>query len=227
VNQGNCFRFDLDLEESLGRRLSPDALVVQEDRNLVMGHQPVLNLDAENGHDAAYLAIARHRPHALGRYLLIRGQDAGPLWTYQAVVHDLDARPSCRPGDVRRSLVAILADARRRRLVTIASEPLGAWKSSGLGFDEMVEAFDEAIIEVCVDLRSSVHLTLLLSELAQIEEISHLFRSRVLRRASRSFRTVDGEAAVVEVRQGGTRLHYRFVPGSLSGYMVIRVGDVA
>jgi hypothetical protein len=49
----------------------------------------------------------------------------------------------------------------------------------------------------------------------------------VLRRASRRLRTEDGEAVVVEVCQGAARLHYRFVPGSPSGYIVTRIDRVA
>jgi hypothetical protein len=42
----------------------------------------------------------------------------------------------------------------------------------------------------------------------------------LLSKGSRSFRTVDGGEALVEVRQRGNRLHCKFVPGSLSGYEV-------
>jgi hypothetical protein len=217
-------RFDLDLRESLGRRLRPEALVAQQDRNLVMGEQGVLDLDLEDDLDAAYRAIAAHRPLALGRYLLRKPQDAVPPWRYEAVVHDLDTTPSSRPGDVRRSLAAILDDAARRGVRALACEPLGVHQHHGLTFEEMVDAFDAAVVEVAVSLAASVRLTLLLDDLEDLEEISTQLRARVLRRASRSFRTVDGDAAVVEIRQGGARLHVRFVPGSLSGYMVSRVG---
>ena len=61
VASANCLRFDLDMVEALGRRLQPDATVVQEDRNLVMAPGGVLDLDSEDGLDAAYLAIAEHR----------------------------------------------------------------------------------------------------------------------------------------------------------------------
>ena len=87
-----------------------------------------------------------------------------------------------------------------------------------------MDAFDVAVVETCMGLEVPLHLTLLLEDFEEVEEISAQLRARVLRRASRSFRTVDGEAAVVEVRQGGVRLHVRFVPGSLSGYLVSRVG---
>lgn len=217
-------RFELDLRESLGQRLRPEALVIQQDRNLVMGEQAVLDLDLEDDLDAAYRSIAAHRPLALGRYLLRRPAQAIPPWRYEAVVHDLDTTPSSRPGDVRRSLCAILEDAARRGLRTLASEPIGVHQHHGLTFEEMAEAFDVVVVETSVSLVSSVRLTLLLEDLEEVEEISTQLRARVLRRASRSFRTVDGEAAVVEVHQGGVRLHVRFVPGSLSGYMVSRVG---
>jgi hypothetical protein len=190
-----------------------------------MGAQPVLDLDEVDDLEAAYRSIAAHRPVALGRYLLRRPPEATPPWTYEAVVHDLDTTPSSRPGDVRRSLCAILEDATRRGIRTLASEPLGVHQHHGLTFDEMVNAFDAAVVETCVALTGSLQLTLLLYDLEEVEEISTQLRARVLRRASRSFRTVDGEAAVVEVRQGGARLHVRFVPGSLSGYLVSRVGQ--
>lgn len=218
-------RFDLDLRESLGRRLLPEALVVQQDRNLVMGEQELLDLDLEDDLDAAYRSISAHRPLALGRYLLRRPSQAVTPWRYEAVVHDLDTTPSSRPGDVRRSISAILDDAARRGLRTLASEPLGVHQHHGLTFEEMVDAFDAAVVETCVSLAGSVRLTLLLDDLEDLEEISTQLRARVLRRASRSFRTVDGDAAVVEVRQGGARLHVRFVPGSMSGYLVSRVGQ--
>jgi len=227
VNQGNTFRVDLDLRDSLDRRLHPEALVLQEDRNLIMGSQSVIDLDAEHEMDAAYLAMVSHEQQALGRYLLLRERDGRPYWTYLAVVHDFDTEPTCRPSDVRRCLRAILKDALNRRIRSLAAEPLGAWRQQGLSFESMVEAFDSAIVEFSAQLDTPLRLTLLLDEDSQLEEVSHLLRSCVLRKASRSFRTVDGGSAVVEVRQGGARLHYRFVPGSLSGYIVTRVGSVA
>jgi hypothetical protein len=91
---------------------------------------------------------------------------------------------------------------------------------------EVVHAFDSAILESSNLLRVPFRLTLLLDDLAELEEVSHLLRSRVLSRASRSFRTVSGDAAVVEVRNQGEKYHFRFVPGTLSGYLVTRVGSV-
>jgi hypothetical protein len=213
-------RFDLDLNEALGRRLHPDAMIVQEDRNLVMASQSILDLDQHNGLDAAYLAIAEHRPIPLGRYLLLRNRGDEAYWTYQAVVHDLEAKPSCRAGNVRRALTAVLKDSVKRGMTSLTVEPLGVWKSRGLEIEEMVEAFESAVLEVSVGLGSPLRLTLLLDKMETVEEVSHLLRSRLLRKASRSFRTVDGEAALVEVKQRGFRLHCRFVPGSLSGYAV-------
>jgi hypothetical protein len=213
-------RFDLDLSEALGRRLHPDAMVVQEDRNLVMASQSILDLDQHNGLDAAYLAIAEHRPIPLGRYLLLRNRGDEAYWTYQAVVHDLEAKPSCRAGNVRRALTAVLKDSVKRGMTSLTVEPLGVWRSRGLQIEEMVEAFESAVLEVSVGLGSPLRLTLLLDKIETVEEVSHLLRSRLLRKASRSFRTVDGEAALVEVKQRGFRLHCRFVPGSLSGYAV-------
>ena len=218
--QARSLRFDLDLREALDRRLRPDALITQEDRNLVMGAAGVLDLDAEVGLDAAYMAIAKHRPLPLGRYLLLRSRTGKDYWTYQAVVHDLEASPSSRPGNVRRSLTAILKDAVKRGLQSIAAEPLGIWRGEGLTQEEMVEAFEAAVLEVCRDLESPLKLTLMLDRLDELEEVSNLLRSRLLRKASRSFRTVDGDAALVEIRQRGRKLHCRFVPGSLSGYLV-------
>jgi hypothetical protein len=213
-------RFDLDLHEALGRRLHPDAKVVQEDRNLVMAGPGVLDLDRDDGLDAAYLAIAEHRPIPVGRYLLLRSRSDDAYWTYQAVVHDLESKPTCRAGNVRRALTAILRDSVKRGMSSLTVEPLGVWRSRGLEIDEMVDAFESAVLEASIELASPLRLTLLLDNLEILEEVSHLARSRLLRKASRSFRTVDGEAALVEVRQRGFRLHCRFVPGSLSGYAV-------
>ncbi len=225
VTGSPALRLDLDLRECLDQRLLPEALIVQQDRNLVMGDQAVLDPAAEEDLEAAYRAIAAHRPLALGRYLLRRPRGPVPRWQYEAVVHDLETTPSCRPGDVRRSLTAILEDAARRRIRSLASGPIGVFEHLGLTFEDMVEAFDTAILETCVSLEEPIRLTLLLDDLGELEEISHQLRARVLRRASRSFRTVDGDAAVVEVRQGKVRLHFRFVPGSLSGYLVSRVAS--
>ena len=220
-------RLDLDLRDSVGRRLHPDAMVVQQDRNLVMGAQPVIDLEEENVLDAAYLAIAAHRPLQLGRYMLLRPRGERTYWLYQAVIHDLAERPSCRPGNVRRAMAAVLDDALKRGLTVIATEALGIWEESGLKLQELVEALDEAISQLSVELRDPVRLVLLLGSMDDVEEASHHLRSRVLQRSSRSFRTVSGDAAVVEVRRDGVRLHYRFVPGSLSGYLVTRTDDVA
>ena len=220
VAQECCLRFDLDLSEALGRRIRPDAMVIQEDRNLVMGGIGLLNLDSRDDLDAAYQAIADQRPLPLGRYLLLRSRGDEAYWTYQAVVHDLEEKPSSRPGNVRRSLTAILTDAIKRGMSALSVEPLGLWRSRGLNLEEMVEAFESTILEVSSDLRSSIRVTLLLDDLDTVEEVSLLLRSRLLRKASRSFRTVDDDSALVEVRQRGARLHCRFVPGSLSGYSV-------
>jgi hypothetical protein len=216
------FRFDLDLRSSLGRRTYPNAVVVQEDRNLVMGPQATLDLDAADDLDAAYLAVLDHRPIPLGGYLLRRGRENGQPWTYQAVVHDFELAPSCRPGDVRRSLCGVVRDAQRRGLGFVAAEPLGRWNGRGLSFEEMTEAFHDSILELSPQLDVPFRLTLMLDELDEVEQVSNLLRSRLLRRASRSFRTVDGDAAVVEVRDGVAKYHFRFVPGTLSGYMVTR-----
>ncbi len=48
VAHESCLRFDLDLSEALGRRLRPDAMIVQEDRNLVMGGVGILDLDLKD-----------------------------------------------------------------------------------------------------------------------------------------------------------------------------------
>lgn len=217
-------RFDLDLRSSLGRRTHPDAVILQEDRNLVMGPQVILDLESDDSLDAAYLAVRDYRPLQLGAYLVLRGREPGQPWTYQAVVHDFEQQPSSRPGDVRRCLCGVLRDAQQRSFAYVATEPLGCWQGRGLSLDEMVEAFHDTILELSPELRSPIRLTLLMDEMEQVEQASHLLRSRLLRRASRSFRTVDGEAAVVEVRNGSSRYHYRFVPGTLSGYMVTRAG---
>lgn len=195
-------------------------MIVQEDRNLVMAGTGILDLDQGNGLDAAYLAIAEHRPLPLGRYLLLRSRGGKAYWTYQAVVHDLEEKPSARPGNVRRSLTAILNDAIKRGMSFLTVQPLGVWRSRGLTTEEMVEAFEATIFEVSLDLPSPLRLTLLLDDLDALEEVSHLLRSHLLRKASRSFRTVDNDSALVEVRQRGARLHCRFIPGSLSGYAV-------
>ncbi len=220
-------RFDLDLRDAMERRLEPDALIVQEDRNLVLSAPPFLDLDAANDLDSAYMAIAHHRPLPQGRYLLLRPRGGRRHWLYQAVVHDLEHTPSCRPGDVRRSVLAVCRDAVKRGLAVLAMEPVGLWGQRGLTLDELVEALDTTFLELALDLEAPLRIVLLLDDLATIEEVSLGVRARVLRKASRSFRTVNGDAAVVEVRRDLARLHFRFVPGSLSGYMVIRADRVA
>ncbi len=220
-------RFDLDMRDSLGRRLHPDAVIHQEDRDLVMGGQKELDPAVDSDLDAAYRAIIRHRPLPLGRYLVRPPRPSNARWEYQAVVHDLSASPTSRPGDVQRSLVAVLEDAVRRGLRSLASEPLGVWMRAGLDLEGMVDAFGGAILEVSRRLEAPVRLTLLLDDLDELEEVSHLFRSSLLRKATRSFRTVAGDAAVVEVCHDEVRFHCRFVPGTLSGFLVTRVGQVA
>jgi len=136
------------------------------------------------------------------------------------VVHDLEVKPTCRTGNVRRSLTAILKDGVKRGMTSLTVEPLGVWRNRGLTIEEMVEAFEPAILELSAEIANPLRVTLLLDDMEALEEVSHLLRSRLLRKASRSFRTVDGDAALVEVRQRGVRLHCRFVPGSLSGYSI-------
>lgn len=220
MDRKRSLRLDLDVNEALGRRLHPDAMIVQEDRNLVMAGAGILDLDHGDGLDKAYLAIAEHRPLPLGRYLLLRSRGDEAYWTYQAVVHDLECKPTCRAGNVRRSLTAILKDSVKRGMKSVSVEPLGLWRNRGLTEIEMVEAFEAAIFELSVDLAGPLRVTLLLDRMEVLEGLSHLLRSRLLSKGARSFRTVDGEAALVEVRQRGIRLHCRFVPGTLSGYVV-------
>jgi hypothetical protein len=227
LTQHWSFRLDLDLRDSLDRRLRPDALVVQEDRNLVMSGQAILDLDAEDDLDSVYLAVLEHRPVPLGQFLLLRRRATSLYLTYQAVVHDFELDPTCRPGDVRRSLTGIFGDAAARGLRNVAAEPLGAWRGRGLCIKEVVEAFDSAILESSHVLDVPFRLIMLLDDMDQLEEVSHLLRSRVLARASRSFRTVSGDAAVVEVRNQHHRFHFRFVPGTLSGYLVTRLNLLA
>jgi hypothetical protein len=222
VDRATTLRLDLDLKEGLGRRILPDALVVQEDRNLLLGSVPPRNFDEDNELDTAYQTIREKCPLQLGRYVLLRPSSEATWWTYQAVVHDVEKRPSCRPGDVRRALTAAVADAVHRGAVHVATGPLGVWSQRGLEIEEMVDAVDTAVSEIGMRCETPLRMTLLLASVDDLERVSHQLRSRVLDRASRSFRTVDGDAAVVEVRRGSNRLHYRFVPGSLSGYMVAR-----
>lgn len=202
-------------------------MIVQEDRNLVMASPGLLNLDSSDGLDAAYRAIADHRPLPLGRYLLLRSRGDEAYWTYQAVVHDLDSKPTCRIGNVRRSLTAILKDGIKRGMASLTVEPLGLWRNRGLTTAEMVEAFEATVLELCVGIDNPLRVTVLFDDLDALEEVSHLLRARLLRKASRSFRTVDGEVALVEVRKRGIRLRCRFVPGSLSGYSVTCVDSQA
>lgn len=216
------FRIDLDLRKSLGRRSHPDAIVVQEDRNLVMAPPGILDLDTNHDLDEAYAAARDQRPLPLGHFLVLRERSGDMPWTYQAVVHDLEFDPSCRPGDVRRALGGVVRDAEVRGFCHLAMEPLGRWMSRGLTFEEMVEAIDVTILEICSDLESSFRLTLMLDGLDELEEASHLLRSKVLRRSSRSFRTVGDDTAMVEVVEGDTRYHVKYVPGTLGGYLVNR-----
>lgn len=214
------FRFDLDLKDALGNRLVPDAFVVQEDRNLVMSPSKVLDLQEVGDAREILEAASEGLPYPLGRYRVWRSREDGPEWIYQAVVHDLSLSPTCRPGDVRRSLVGILGDALARGARVVATEPLGLWRRSGLGVQEMADVFDEAVFEVIRDLDRSLRLVMVLERMEQLDEVSRFLRSGLLRRASRSFHTVTDDAALVEVRHGGQRLNVRFVPGSLSGYIV-------
>ncbi len=199
-------------------------MVIQEDRNLIMGGARVL----EPGEDAAAVAEAARgfEPHHLGRFVLVGPRAQAPTWIYRAVVHDLEMSPTCRSGSVRRCLASILIDASKRGLTIVGTEPLGLWRRSGLDLAEMAGAFDEAIFEAVGGLQNGVRLTLLLREFETLEEVSRLLRSSLLRRASRSFHTVEGDAAVVEVRSHGRRYQFRFVPGALSGYLVTRSSHV-
>jgi len=199
-------------------------MVIQEDRNLVMGASRVV----EPEEDAAAVAetARRFESQHLGRFLLVGPRREAPTWIYRAVVHDLEMSPSCRPGSVRRCLASILIDASKRGLTSLGTEPLGLWRRSGLNLEEMAVAFNEAIFEAVGALQNGVRLTLLLKEFETLEEVSRLFRSSLLSRASRSFHTVEGGAAVVEARSHGRRYQFRFIPGALSGYLVTRSSRV-
>ena len=142
---------------------------------------------------------------------------------YQAVVHDLELDHSCRPGDVRRTLCGIALDAEQRGFGWLAIEQLGRWSSRGLTLEEMADAVDGAVLELSGSLETAFRMTLLVEEMEELEEVSHHLRSRLLRRARRSFRTVGSETAVVEVKDGDARYHVKYVPGTMSGYLVNRV----
>ena len=212
------FRLDLDLADSLGRRFFPAALIVQEDRNLVMGAARVLEeeRDAEEVHRQA----DGFGPQRLGRFVLAGPRPDPPHWIYRAVVQDLERRPSCRPGDVRHCLAAVLEDAASRGVKLVASEPLGVWRSSGLALPEVAEAFNGAICDMLGKLPVPFRLTVLVRDMEMLEEISRLLRASLLRRASRTFRSVSDDEAVVEARCGGRPFQFHFVPGALSGYLV-------
>ena len=219
-------RLDLDLKDALESRLSPDALVYQEDRNLVMSPSTVLDLEEVRDPGGVMDSAGELLPLPLGRCRLWRARGGRREWIYQAVVHDLSQSPSCRPGDVRRCLVSVLEDAPRRGVKVVATEPLGLWRRSGLQVQEMADVFDEAIFEVVNGLTGPLRLVMLLDRMEQLDEVSRFLRSGLLRRASRSFHTVSDETAMVEVRHGGRRLNVRFVPGSLSGYIVTPGGTI-
>lgn len=224
MNTEYSLRLDLDLRDSIGRRLFPDAVVVEEDRYLGLGSLPSVDLDPRQEIDAAYVAIRKERPLPLGRYLLLRPGWDRETWIYQAVVHDLDHTPSVRCGDVRRALLSVLQDAQARGFKMVACETLGLGGRAGLDMNQFAEAVDAAVVELCSGDLKLPRLVVLLDRLEQIEELSSQLRSLVLKRASRNLRVIGGESVVVEVRSGGRRFHFRFVPGSLSGYVVSRVG---
>ncbi len=196
-------------------------MIIQEDRNLIMGAQRVV--EEERAPAAAMDAAEEFESQHMGRFLLVGPRAGSPRWIYRAVVHDLEMSPSCRPGDVRRCLASILEDAGKRGIGSLGSEPLGLWRRSGLKLEEVAGAFDDAVFEVIGTLEAPLRLTLLLRDLETIEEASRLLRSALLRRASRSFHMVAGDAAVVEARSRGQRFQCRFVPGALSGYLVTKL----
>jgi len=206
----------------VGRRFSPDALIIQEDRNLVMGAASLL--EEERNPATVRAAAEGFEPVRLGSFVLVGPRSEPPTWMYRAVVHDLDLNSSCRPGHVRRCLVSILGDAGPRGIRSLGSAPLGLWRRSGLELEEVADSFNEAIFEMVGRLATPLRLTVLLEDMETLEESSRLFRSSLLRRASRSFHTVASDVAVVEAQSRGQRFQFRFVPGALSGYLVTRPG---
>jgi hypothetical protein len=226
MNTVTSLRLDLDLRDGVGRRVFPDAVVLAEDRYLGLGSLPAVDLDPRQELDAAYVAIRKKRPLPLGRYLVLRPGLDRETWVYQAVVHDLDHKPSVRTGDVRRAILSVVHDAGSRGFGTVACEALGVGGDDGLTLDQFAEAVDAAVRELCAGDIRMPRLIILLDDLEQVETLSTLLRSMVLRRASRNLRVVGGESVVAEVRNGGRRLHFRFVPGSLSGYVAHQVGSI-
>jgi len=198
-------------------------MIIQEDRHLIMGAPRLL--EEERNRAEALDAAGRFEDQLLGSFVLVGPRKEAPGWIYRAVVHDLERAPSCRPGDVRRSLTSIMEDAGERGIASLGCEPLGLWRRSGLTLEEMAGAFDEAVFEVAGALKAPLRLTLLLEDVEVVEQTSRLLRSSLLRRARRSFHTVAGDAAVVEARSRGQRFQCRFVPGALSGYVLTRSGD--
>ena len=215
-------RIDLDLRDALHRRFYPDAVIFEEDRYLRMASLPAVDLDPREDLDAAYLAIRKQRPLPLGRYLLLRPGAERPSWTYQAVVHDLELHPSCRPGDIRRALVAILENAASRGFFCIGLVLPGLGKTEGLALSDIVEAIDAAILELAGRIEESLRLVILLEEFGQLEIASNLLRAALLRRAQRSFRNISEEFAIVDFFLGRRNFQARFVPGSSSGYVLSR-----
>ncbi len=194
MNLGTTLRCDFELRESLGSQLFPDAVIVQEDCNLIMGCQQPLDLDGAHDLQAAYLGALAHQPLPVGHYRLLGPSRENEWKTYQAVVHDLDARPSCRPDQVSRLFLAIMADALGRNLEYLASEPLGAWRNSGLTLPAMAGAFADAVVELATEIRKPLRLALLLPGPGQLEAVSRLVRCCVLERASGRFAPVASDS---------------------------------
>jgi len=99
---------------------SPQVIVREEDRWLVLSAR--VELPAVEPHPIRVMtALWEARPRAAGSVVLRRGAPPELL----AVVHDLDATPTCREAWVEEALAAALATASRRRWRTLAMEPLG------------------------------------------------------------------------------------------------------
>lgn len=216
-------RIDLDLGDALHRRFHPDAVILEEDRYLRMASIPAVDLDPGNDLDAAYVAIRKQRPLPLGRYLLLRPGSDRPSWTYQAVVHDLEFRPSCRPGDVRRALIAIVENALSRGFLTLGMALPGIGEPGSLALSDVLEALDSAAVDLAGSIEKSVRLVVLFDEFYQLEAASNLLRATMLRRAQRSFRNLGEDVAIVDFSLDGQSYQAHFVPGSSSGYVLSRV----
>jgi hypothetical protein len=142
-----------------------DAVVVEEDTYRVLSADPLARETYEPP-DGLLGDAAATLPVPPGSILV---QDGSPL-KFLAVVHDLSREPTLREGWVKAALIAIVQEANRRRVTSLAVPALGA-RQGALAAERFAVLFSDALCAVKSDQLREVWLLVAPSSCAAVHDV--------------------------------------------------------